>query len=66
MCGNSSFQLVSGYFSNVIQPHLSAGMLLGGPAIPTAVIVCTKCGFISQHALGVLGLLPSQPSEPKP
>jgi hypothetical protein len=23
-------------------------------------VVCTRCGFISQHALGALGLLPPQ------
>ena len=27
-------------------------------AIPTIAIVCNNCGYISQHALGALGLLP--------
>ncbi len=27
---------------------------IGGPAIPTAVVACKNCGFISQHALGPL------------
>jgi len=59
MCGNRQFTIVEGYFTNTIQPRPGA-MLLGGPAIPAAAIICGNCGFISQHALGVLGLLPTR------
>ena len=57
-CGNSNFTLVNGYFAQPIQPELGS-ITLGGPNIPSVVTVCTRCGFISQHALGALGLLPS-------
>lgn len=56
-CGNPNFTLLSGYFAQPIQPELGS-IMLGGPNIPSVVTVCTQCGFISQHALGVLGLLP--------
>jgi ribosomal protein L37E len=56
-CGNNSFELVSGYFNHFIQTNLG-GVSIGGPSIPTAVIVCNNCGWLSEHALGALKLLP--------
>lgn len=63
-CNNQQFSLVDGYFSQPIQENLG-GIVLGGPSIPSVVVVCNKCGFISQHALGALGLLPLQSEEQK-
>lgn len=57
MCTHETFSLVGGYLGNPLQPQLG-GLTLGGPLIPTAAIVCENCGFLSQHALGSLGLLP--------
>ncbi len=56
-CGNKSFTLLSGYFNNAVTTELGA-FVIGGPNIPSVVTVCSNCGFISQHALGALGLLP--------
>jgi hypothetical protein len=64
MCGNNSFSLADGYFSNVIQDNLN-GLVIGGPSIPAIPIICNKCGFISMHALGTLGLLPPRKEEKK-
>jgi hypothetical protein len=58
-CGSHNFTLLDGYFKQSIQAELGK-TVLGGPAIPSVVTVCTQCGFISQHALGVLGLLPTE------
>jgi hypothetical protein len=58
-CGNNSFTLLDGYFNQTIQTELK-GMVIGGPSIPSIVVACTRCGFLSQHALGVLGLLPKE------
>ena len=58
-CGNQQFTLLDGYFNQSIQMELK-GMVLGGPSIPSVVIACNKCGFLSQHALGALGLLPRE------
>lgn len=59
MCGNNNFVVADAYFSNTLQPQLGTTSL-GGPSIPTIPIICSKCGFVSQHALGMLGLLPKE------
>jgi hypothetical protein len=56
MCGHSQFALGEGYLTQPVQSSLQA-FAVGGAAIPTVALICTNCGFISQHALGVLGLL---------
>jgi hypothetical protein len=57
MCQNKSFAMAEGYFSNTLQADLNS-IALGGQAIPTIGIICNNCGFVSQHAIGRLGLLP--------
>ena len=56
ICHNKNFIIADGYFNSSIQGDVN-GMTLGGPSIPSIGIICNKCGFISHHALGVLGLL---------
>jgi hypothetical protein len=58
-CGNKNFTLVDGYFTQPLSSEIGA-LVLGGPTVPSVVTICTRCGFISQHALGVLGLLPTE------
>ena len=58
-CGNPNFTLLDGFFNQPIHPELG-NIMLGGPSIPSVVTVCTRCGFMSQHALGALGLLPKE------
>lgn len=58
MCGHSHFTIADAYITNVLQDDFSS-VSIGGPAIPALAILCSNCGFISQHALGILGLLPS-------
>lgn len=57
VCHNKHFLIADGYFNTAIQGDLN-GMRIGGPSIPSIGIICSKCGFISHHALGVLGLMP--------
>ena len=59
-CASTEFSVADGYLNQTIQGELS-GVVIGGPSIPSALIVCTNCGFMSQHALGALGLLPPAP-----
>ena len=56
-CGSRNFTILDGLFNNSLQTSLS-GFIIGGPSIPAAIVACNKCGFLSQHALGALGLLP--------
>ena len=64
MCGNNHFIIADGYFNSHLQDDLK-NLSIGGPSIPSIPIICDKCGFISMHALGVLGLLPKQDTEDK-
>jgi hypothetical protein len=35
---------------------LGGSMSLGGPFIPMVQIVCNNCGFVSHHAVALLGI----------
>ncbi len=61
-CGNKSFTLLDGYFNQTVQSDLK-GMVLGGPSVPSVVVICSQCGYLSQHALGALGLFPKEEVE---
>ena len=62
MCGGDDFEVADGFIRNGIQKELSS-IVVGGRSIPTLPIVCKRCGFVSQHAIGVLGLLKKEPLE---
>lgn len=65
MCQNKHFTIADGYFNNFLQDNFQ-NLNLGGRSVPTIGIVCQKCGFVSQHALGILGKLPNlETDEPK-
>ncbi|MFA5877711.1 MAG: hypothetical protein WC880_05135 [Candidatus Paceibacterota bacterium] len=55
-CGNKNFSILDGYFVQTIQDDYK-GITLGGQVVPSIAVACTRCGFLSQHALGVFGLL---------
>ena len=63
MCSGNAFSLAEAYLRNQLQDDLKT-LNLGGRAIPTVAVICTKCGFVSQHALGILGLLPKEQEAP--
>ncbi len=58
-CGNTDFSLAGGYFTNVLTDDIST-VQLSGQVIPTIAVICSRCGFFSQHALGTLGMLPAK------
>lgn len=62
-CGNQQFSLLDGYFSHQIQQSTNEIVIGGGPTVPIVAVVCTNCGFISQHALGALGMLQPPPEK---
>lgn len=57
MCGNTHFIMAESYVRLDLQDDFD-GVKLGGPSLPSAAIVCDRCGFISLHALGLLGGIP--------
>lgn len=56
MCGNDSFTIADGYTTLSLSGDFKS-VTLGGSHIPNIPIICNKCGFVSLHAVGVLGLL---------
>jgi hypothetical protein len=67
-CKNRNFAILDGYFNQSIQnsiPVSITDITNKGPFISSVVIVCTHCGYLSQHALSVLGLLPAEKAQPK-
>ena len=58
MCKNEKFTILDGYVIDFLEDSIQSRMMERKVSIPTIMMVCTKCGFISQHALGSLGFLP--------
>jgi hypothetical protein len=65
-CGNAHFTLLEGFFNQPLSGDLTtpSGTMgfSSGPTVPSIVTACARCGFLSQHALGVLGLADPAPS----
>ena len=56
-CANTQFVLLDGYANIMTSPGVPTRFIVSGPAIPTILTVCQRCGYIAQHAIGALGLL---------
>lgn len=56
-CGQNNFTVLDGFVYIPLAQQLSGDIIIGGPQVPCAAVVCTNCGNISNHALGALGLL---------
>ena len=60
-CGQNKMAIIEeGYLANVIQPTDLSQIAIQGDNIPTIGTVCENCGFVAQHSLVILGLLPEQ------
>ena len=62
-CGNAQFTLLNGYDNILINRTIDGVLFPGGPQspavqVPTVLLACDRCGYLSAHALGALGLLP--------
>lgn len=58
-CGQTKFAVLESYSYFTAQDDFTAGLVIGGPSIPVAMVACENCGAITPHALGAIGLLPS-------
>ncbi|MDG4953183.1 hypothetical protein NYR70_08630 [Actinobacillus equuli subsp. equuli] len=59
-CGNLSFSILDGFSAiRSLQQNISElnGLVIGGSVVPIIYVVCQKCGAITPHAVGALGLL---------
>ncbi len=62
-CSTNQFDIIGKTFLPLNEsPNKIA---IGGPTIPSIVIACTNCGFLTYHALGPLGLMPKEKTEDK-
>lgn len=52
-CGGTDLAVLDGFPSSMVQMNTEQ-IITEGNKIPSAGIVCNKCGNISNHALGVL------------
>lgn len=59
MCSCEDFIFVEGH-SNLFIRKNEKLPALGGEIIQVVTVICDNCGFVSQHALGSLGLLGKQ------
>lgn len=57
MCHKSNFTFVDGYVAISLQKDYKNIVIGESTFVPSVMIVCNNCGFISQHSLGVLGLI---------
>lgn len=57
MCQSKVFAILDGYMTNNLQEDYKNIVLPNKQIIPSVIIVCTNCGFMSQHSIGALGLL---------
>jgi hypothetical protein len=55
-CAAKNFEVVGQTFLPINDnPNL---FVVGGPMIPSAIVACSNCGFLTLHALQPLKLLP--------
>lgn len=58
-CGNKNFTIIDGFSKLFLQDSTEniSGLSVGGPVVPVILIACSKCGAITTHSAGVLGLM---------
>jgi hypothetical protein len=54
-CGDNGWSVLEAYISNSLTQNASK-VIVGGSALPTVAVICTKCGFLSEHVATVLEL----------
>jgi len=60
-CGDSSYQLLEGFSKIHLEEDVTTdGMTMGKPSAICAHIACSKCGALTAHELGPLGMLPKE------
>lgn len=59
-CGNQSFSILDQYTKIPVQEDIDKiqDTVLGGASVPAVIVACNRCGAITYHAFGALGLLP--------
>ena len=53
ICHGEDFAILDGYLTQKVKGELGEKESF----LPSIAMICTKCGFISQHNIGILGLI---------
>ncbi len=53
MCKGKEFDVGDGFMVNIIHSGISTTKIEGS-LLPSAIVICKQCGFISHHALHIL------------
>jgi uncharacterized Zn finger protein len=54
-CGQLKFSIVGESYISI--QETPGTFVIGGPTIPTIIVACDNCGYVTQHAKGPLGLM---------
>jgi len=65
ICGNNGFILADGFVNEILNDNIGAGLIVGGPSIPTVAVICNNCGHVMKFSAGVLELIPKTENEEK-
>jgi len=57
MCHHKQFIMADGFIMDSMYSDYDKQRMADRKSMPSAAIICKYCGFVSQHAIGVLGLL---------
>jgi hypothetical protein len=55
-CGNEKFEIIGETGVQLQEDPKPLKWTIMGPVVPVILIACTKCGYLTQHAQGPLGL----------
>lgn len=60
MCGNGQWTLADGYVKPLVQNQIDdnrfGNVRMSDSFLPLVALICGRCGFTSQHSVGMLGL----------
>lgn len=56
ICRNGIFTIIDGVVAPSLQSELGT-YSFSGTSLPMICLICSKCGYVSFHAMGTLGLL---------
>lgn len=57
VCSGSDLGIAPGFSNVTLQNKIDGSLVSNGPMVPAVYTVCNKCGAMTPHAVGVLGLL---------
>lgn len=57
ICGNDRFSIANGFILNPVHEDLKRVNPHPDQGIPAVTLICSNCGFLSQHSAVALGII---------